>query len=277
MPCVAMPRFAIWAVAIILLSTAGDIGAADRIIGANAPQGGALLLKRIAFDAPATIVGIRFTSNDRSTVFPRVLVIADGCQTAQDLQVLSEARDVAAAGAHRVSAPVPRVFVEPGESVYIGVELPPHNGALAERVGAGVIATQRDVPTNSFLVTPDAALGVMDVEYEMEAILASPADRSGKASAPNPATLDLSVETVAQGRSIRLTVSLPSPASMRLDVYDVRGRLVRRVFEGPLQAGLSHHVWDRGDAVGVRVASGIYFVKATSERETVTRRVVVAE
>src|SRR5262245_34699391 len=77
---------------------AQSLWAADVIVGASAASGGAVLLKRIDFSTEATIIGVRFTSNDRNTVFPRVVVAASGFETLAGMRVLAEARDVSAGG-----------------------------------------------------------------------------------------------------------------------------------------------------------------------------------
>ncbi len=64
--------------------------------------------------------------------------------------------------------------------------------------------------------------------------------------------------------------------NVAIDVYDVRGRRVRALLEGPREAG-SHLVsWDGTDTTGRRVAPGIYFVRLTADGETQTRKVTKA-
>ena len=46
--------------------------------------------------------------------------------------------------------------------------------------------------------------------------------------------------------------------SVTLDIYDIKGRLVRRLWDGPLSAGAHHVRWDGFDERGVSVATGIY-------------------
>ena len=47
-------------------------------------------------------------------------------------------------------------------------------------------------------------------------------------------------------------------AGVSLTVYDVLGRRVRQVWQGPLGAGRHRFVWDGRDAVGKAVAAGVY-------------------
>ena len=47
-------------------------------------------------------------------------------------------------------------------------------------------------------------------------------------------------------------------AGVSLTVYDVLGRRVRQVWDGPLGAGTHRFVWDGRDAAGKAVAAGVY-------------------
>ena len=47
-------------------------------------------------------------------------------------------------------------------------------------------------------------------------------------------------------------------AEVSLTVYDVLGRRVRQVWDGPLGAGTHRFTWDGRDAAGKGVAAGMY-------------------
>lgn len=75
----------------------------------------------------------------------------------------------------------------------------------------------------------------------------------------------------------RATLSLATPRStlVSLDVFDLAGRRVRRVFEGDVPAGTHPFAWDGSDGNGHRVAAGVYVVRANGPGLVLTRRVVV--
>ena len=50
-------------------------------------------------------------------------------------------------------------------------------------------------------------------------------------------------------------------AEVSLTVYDVLGRRVRQVWDGPLGAGTHRFVWDGRDEAGKGVAAGVYIYK----------------
>ena len=81
---------------------------------------------------------------------------------------------------------------------------------------------------------------------------------------------------VARPMQYRLGDSYPNPfnpavvipldlakdaAGVSLTVYDVLGRRVRQVWDGPLGAGTHRFVWDGRDEVGKGVAAGVYIYK----------------
>jgi hypothetical protein len=69
-------------------------------------------------------------------------------------------------------------------------------------------------------------------------------------SAPNPSAAST---TIAFG--------LPRPGTITLDVFDPRGRLVKRLAQGPHGAGVHRTSWDGRDASGTRVSAGVYFYR----------------
>ena len=54
-------------------------------------------------------------------------------------------------------------------------------------------------------------------------------------------------------------------AGVSLMVYDVLGRRVRQVWDGPLEAGSHRFVWDGRDAAGRDVAAGVYIYKVETD------------
>ena len=86
------------------------------------------------------------------------------------------------------------------------------------------------------------------------------------------------VQTSSDARPVqhRLGASYPNPfnpamviplalatdeARVHLALYDVLGRRVRQVWDGPLRAGSHRFVWDGRDAAGRDVAAGVYVYK----------------
>ncbi len=63
--------------------------------------------------------------------------------------------------------------------------------------------------------------------------------------------------------------------SVTLDIYDVRGRLVRRLWEGPLTAGEHQMRWDGRDDGGFAAATGVYLSWLQSAKETHVQKMLL--
>ena len=83
----------------------------------------------------------------------------------------------------------------------------------------------------------------------------------------------LAVTTPARGECL-MAIYGPTGAEVELSVYDVAGRHVAAVYEGALPQGGTAAVWDGRDSAGNRVASGVYFARASVEGETAAAKLV---
>jgi hypothetical protein len=83
-------------------------------------------------------------------------------------------------------------------------------------------------------------------------------------AAPNPLV----------GRTM-LTFDLPDARPVRVSVYDVAGRLVRTLNDGPLLAGRHHREWNGAGEDGRRVAAGVYFFRVDAGPNGATQKVAV--
>lgn len=70
--------------------------------------------------------------------------------------------------------------------------------------------------------------------------------------------------------------NLPAAGHVAVALFDVRGRLVRRVLDGPLSAGAHDVAWDGRDADGTPVPPGVYFYRFVTAAGDEVRRVVLA-
>jgi hypothetical protein len=72
-----------------------------------------------------------------------------------------------------------------------------------------------------------------------------------------------------------ISLDLPTSGQIHLTVYDIGGRRLRTLLEGPMEAGSHHLTWDRCDDAGRMVAAGVYLIRASSEIGATTARVVL--
>ncbi|HMB68254.1 MAG TPA: FlgD immunoglobulin-like domain containing protein, partial [bacterium] len=69
--------------------------------------------------------------------------------------------------------------------------------------------------------------------------------------------------------------ALPRGGSARMEVFDVAGRRVATLLDGPVEAGARVTGWDARDHSGRAVANGVYFVRLRAGGESAATRVLV--
>ncbi len=75
--------------------------------------------------------------------------------------------------------------------------------------------------------------------------------------------------------TIRYTVAKAGQTS--LTIYNTKGQIVRTLVNENLPNGQHSVVWNGKDANGTPVASGIYFYKLTSDRKSITRKMLLSK
>lgn len=124
---------------------------------------------------------------------------------------------------------------------------------------------------SAWVAVDGRSMGEHDVRFAGTSVsvdprAAAPRDRpSLRAVTPNPA---------AGTSPSRIAFSLPRAARVRVDLHDVRGARVRRLFDGEQAAGETTLAWDGLDDAGRTVPPGIYFVALAAEGTRATARLV---
>lgn len=85
----------------------------------------------------------------------------------------------------------------------------------------------------------------------------------------------LSVSPNPFNPTTRIDYSVDASSAVRIAVYDVSGRLVRRLVDGDAPAGAHVATWDGRDSHGAAVASGIYFIRLETSNQTLVRKAVL--
>ncbi len=86
-----------------------------------------------------------------------------------------------------------------------------------------------------------------------------------RGAAPNPAA----------NRTV-VALTMPRSGHAAINVYDLRGRIVQTLHDGPLTTGSHQMEWDTRDHQGQLVASGSYFLRMSTAYGTQSRKVAVA-
>ena len=133
---------------------------------------------------------------------------------------------------------------------------PDHSGP---GVWYGLVAVDLNGNTGS-LVTPGTVTAVDDTPARPRAWALAP-------PAPNPFN-----------PVVRVPYAVPHDGDrVRIAVYDVTGRRVRVLVDGPARAGHHEATWTGRDAHGLPVASGVYFCRLSAPGFTAVRKMVLAK
>ena len=101
--------------------------------------------------------------------------------------------------------------------------------------------------------------------------------------------MEKAYEQPGDARSIRLDPAFPNPFNpsttirfevdveqrVRVVIYSVTGALIRTLLDDTVLAGERRLIWDGRSRTGEEVGSGVYFVRVSNQRESVTRKVVL--
>jgi hypothetical protein len=91
-----------------------------------------------------------------------------------------------------------------------------------------------------------------------------------------PGGVQLNVRPNPAVEAVEIAYSVPSAGSqVALSVYDMSGRLVRKLVDGPQGAGSHRVVWLGDDVDGNTVASGMYFYRLEVNGKVSTRKIVM--
>ncbi|MBD3349462.1 MAG: T9SS type A sorting domain-containing protein [Candidatus Eisenbacteria bacterium] len=69
--------------------------------------------------------------------------------------------------------------------------------------------------------------------------------------------------------------AVPKTGRIKLTVYDIAGRQVRRLIDGLSAPGRHEATWDGRDDAGERVASGVYFLRLEDGHSIASRKLVL--
>jgi hypothetical protein len=92
---------------------------------------------------------------------------------------------------------------------------------------------------------------------------------------PDLASVSLAAHPNPFNPRIEISYQLPVAGRLRLDVVDVRGRVVRTLVSGEVAAGDGRVVWLGDDVRGRTVASGVYHVVAQTDHGTVKQQITL--
>jgi hypothetical protein len=75
--------------------------------------------------------------------------------------------------------------------------------------------------------------------------------------------------------STTISYWLPETARVSLDIYNLKGQLVKTLIDSEMEAGPHSVVWNGKDGNNQAVASGVYFYRLSSPNNTQTKRMLL--
>jgi PKD repeat protein len=122
----------------------------------------------------------------------------------------------------------------------------------------------------------EVAIAIRRAEVIAADLTRLPVHLAGSAAQLVPARVALGVNRPNPfNPSTVIPFELPVAGQVTLEIYDVRGRLVRRLVNGQLPAGFHSATWDGRDHSGRGVASGLYLSMLRAGGETITRKLTL--
>jgi len=120
-------------------------------------------------------------------------------------------------------------------------------------------------PTVDYIPCATSAFELTDPTGILEVVAGPlPTDFVLSQNYPNPFNLGTVIE-----------FTLPEPANVEINVYDILGRVVRQVVSGPYSAGTHVVAFDGGDIRNMPLPSGMYLYRITVGEATQTRKMVL--
>ena len=113
------------------------------------------------------------------------------------------------------------------------------------------------------------------MEEELLAPLPAGIDRAGRPVLPKLELWRNYPNPFNSTTTIKFAVA--EAGGVRLDIYNVAGRLVKTLVSGVISPGIHSVVWDGTDASGGSVSSGAYLIRLQSEREALTRQIILSK
>lgn len=75
--------------------------------------------------------------------------------------------------------------------------------------------------------------------------------------------------------TLNIALELPQTAATTLQIYNIRGQLVKSLLSGEMTKGRHHLCWDGDDNNGTKVASGVYLIRVESGSSSILHKAIL--
>ncbi|UCG52704.1 MAG: T9SS type A sorting domain-containing protein [Candidatus Latescibacterota bacterium] len=164
-------------------------------------------------------------------------------------------------------------------NILIAASTPTVDDAINLDINFGAIGLHYTSPTGTDYLVPDIFNLGEEVPLATEQgdeTAGRPGEDKGepKENAPGLTTPVLTAYPNPFNPQTTIGYTIAQTGIVRLNVYDIRGRLMRRLVSGSEPAGEHTVVWDGRDDRGSEVSTGVYFVRFEAGGQTQTHKIV---
>ena len=196
------------------------------------------------------------------TIFPELALIAGGAESPAEILATATVGNVDAEG--KLTATLSQPVIADGRPMHVLVRFPASSTRRQVGRGAGIGATDVTECTGSYLVG-DSEQGPVPILVDLDVRLVLAAGKTLAPAMSTPLSLGDRVVVTSDDGGAQVSFHLVEPTRSRLSIYDVRGRMVRRLADAVLDAGLRSYTWDGLDDSGNQAPRGIYLVRLDGE------------
>jgi hypothetical protein len=273
---------------ILLLGAAGTMGVAaepevEGVFGLAPMPEGAAIAVWVPLEEGETVEGVRWYHNDAAQAFPVVLAVAGEKERPELIpQAVVVATEAGGPSLGWSELEFAQPLASVTEGLYLVFRLPEDGEMTAEGLGGGAGLGYRAGTTaerRCWVTFEGEVWHPVSPEYEMAVSAVMGAAKSGQvlvlghpsaaaegeadeeSGLPRPLVASLRAVPNPFNPQTEVRFTLPRGGRAVVSVYDIRGRLVRRLHEGELAAGEHTAVWDGRDRQGRQQPSGVYVAR----------------
>jgi len=86
--------------------------------------------------------------------------------------------------------------------------------------------------------------------------------------------IKLTIQPTPFSRQTIIAYNLPCVGTVKLNIYDITGRIVKRLLNGNKEAGQHYHAWDGTNDNYKKVGNGIYYCRLNAFGTTITQKII---
>jgi hypothetical protein len=75
-------------------------------------------------------------------------------------------------------------------------------------------------------------------------------------------------------KDVNIRIDNPKADKVDISIYNIRGQLVKRIYEGVLEKGTQNYQWNSSESTIADKASGMYFLRIKTEDKVITKKMV---